>query len=320
MTPPDSLAADAILRTLLYADVFGFPLTETEIHHFLIGVSATPEEVQATLRNSPCLAESVECINGYYVLRGRAELVRQREARTDASLRLWSVARRYGTWMAHLPFVRMVALTGALAMRNANDRDDDIDYLLVTKPGRVWTARAYSIVLVRLVRLWGVKLCPNYVLAESALVQDKQNVFMAHELAQMVPLAGHSLYHAMRTVNLWAFDLLPNADSPFYTEPDTAPRGLGRAIQRLAEIIFSGSFGDAFERWEQSRKLRKFAPQAQQPGSAAQLDEQRIKGHFNDYGGPALAAYQERLERYNLSLHGYDAELAGSHDDRTLHN
>ncbi len=197
MTPPDSLAADAILRTLLYADVFGFPLTETEIHHFLIGVSATPEEVQATLRNSPCLAESVECINGYYVLRGRAELVRQREARNDASLRLWSGARRYGTWMAHLPFVRMVALTGALAMRNANDRDDDIDYLLVTKPGRVWTARAYSIVLVRLVRL--------------------QNVFMAHELAQMVPLAGHTLYHAMRTVNLWSFDLLPNADSPFYT-------------------------------------------------------------------------------------------------------
>ncbi len=145
MTPPDSLAADAILRTLLYADVFGFPLTETEIHHFLIGVSATPEEVQATLRNSPCLAESVECINGYYVLRGRAELVRQREARNDASLRLWSVARRYGTWMAHLPFVRMVALTGALAMRNANDRDDDIDYLLVTKPGRVWTGRTLTV-------------------------------------------------------------------------------------------------------------------------------------------------------------------------------
>ena len=320
MTPPDSLAADAILRTLLYADVFGFPLTETEIHHFLIGISASLEEVKDTLHHSACLTENVECISGYYIIRGRAELVSQRLARNEASLCLWDSARRYGVWMAHLPFVRMVALTGALAMRNANDTNDDIDYLLVTKSGRVWTARACSIVLVRLTWLWGVKLCPNYVLAESALVQDKQNVFMAHELAQMVPLAGHTLYHAMRTVNLWTFDLLPNAEAQFYAEPDNAPRGVGLAVQRLCEFLLGGPLGNAFEQWEQHRKLRKFAPQASQVGSAAQLDEQHIKGHFNDYGGPALTAYQERLERYNLPLRSHEAVLAGSHNDGTLHN
>jgi hypothetical protein len=96
--------------------------------------------------------------------------------------------------------------------------------------------------------------------------------------------------------------ILPNAKGSFYLEADSAPRGLGRAIQRLGELLLSGSVGDAFERWEQRRKLRKFAPQVRQPGAAAQLDDQRIKGHFNDYGTPALMEYYRRLEQYDLAV------------------
>src|SRR5436853_1428378 len=44
--------AEAILRTLLYADVFSFPMTEAEIVHFLIGLSATPAEIRAALEQS----------------------------------------------------------------------------------------------------------------------------------------------------------------------------------------------------------------------------------------------------------------------------
>jgi len=64
----------------------------------------------------------------------------------------------------------------------------------------------------------------------------------------------------------------------------------------------TGPLGNALERWEQHRKLRKFAAQSRQNGSAAQLDGQRIKGHFNDYGDPALDKYRERLIRYGLDV------------------
>jgi hypothetical protein len=298
---PDSPTAEAILRTVLYGDVFSFPMTEAEIHHFLIGHPATLAEVHTALEKSAWLAEHIVHLNGYYVLRGREETTQQRQLRDSASESLWPLARRYGLILAHLPFVRMVALTGALSMRNAHGDRDDIDYLLVTASGRVWTARALAVIVVRLVHLWGIGLCPNYVLAESALAQDRQDLFTAHELAQMVPLAGLPIYTAMRAKNQWATPMLPNSAAPFYLEQDGSPRGVGRFVQWLGEAILSGPIGDAFEQWEQRRKLRKFEPESRKAGSSAQLDEQRVKGHFNDYGYPTLDKYHERLEQYHLA-------------------
>ncbi len=309
---PDSSTAEAVLRTLLYADVFNFPMTEAEIHHFLIGRAATRGEVRTALDDSPWLARRVERVNGYCAVRGRTATGTQRHDRDRVSSALWPVARRYGRIMAHLPFVRMVALTGALAVRNASHRHDDIDFLLVTVPGRVWIARAFAVALVRLARLWGVSLCPNYVLAETALLQSRQDLFVAHELAQMVPLAGFPIYRAMRAANGWSQAMLPNAWEPFYAEPDARPRGLGRLVQRIGEILLSGPLGDRLEAWEQRRKLRKFQGEWHKPGSAAELDGQRIKGHFNDYGYPALERYQARLECFELAVNGLPHPLAPS--------
>ena len=299
ITEPEDSLVEAVLRTLLYADVFGFAMTQAEIHHFLIGLRASSQEVAAVLQESAYLAQRIQSSNGYYALQDNA-VIAQRETRNVASVALWPAARRWGRILAHLPFIRMVAITGALAMYNSKP-SDDIDYLLVTVPGHTWTARAFSVLLVRLARFWHIVLCPNYVLAESALLQNKQNLFIAHELAQMVPLAGLPLYKKLRTENEWSLPLMPNTGEPFYHVADFAPYGIGKMLQRLAEFILTGPLGDRLEHWEQQRKMRKFEAQAHKDGSAAQLDGQRIKGHFNDYGDPALEQYRQRLIRYGLA-------------------
>ncbi len=44
----------AILHTLLYSDLFDFPLTPDEVAHYLIGVPSTADEVRACLtRTAP---------------------------------------------------------------------------------------------------------------------------------------------------------------------------------------------------------------------------------------------------------------------------
>lgn len=291
---------EAILRTLLYADVFHFPLTEAELHHFLIGCAADREAVRAALHDSAYLAQHIAQVDGFWTLRGHAADCTARRTREAASQKLLPVARFYGKLLAHLPFVRMVALTGALSMHNARDAQDDIDFLIVTAADRVWLTRLLAVVVVRLARLRGVQLCPNYVLAETALTQDRQDVYMAHELAQMIPLAGQALYAAMRAANQWAASFLPNADAPFYAMADSAPRGVGQRVQRLAERLLSGKFGARLERWEAARKQRKFAALHAQ-SSAAQIDAERAKGHFQDHGAWILEAYARNLADYALS-------------------
>lgn len=291
----------AVLRTVLYADIFSFPMTVEEIHHFLIhDEPVTLDVVRDTLDHSPSLKKLLRIERGYVIYDQQTALVELRTAREEASARLWPSACYYGLWLSRLPFVRMVALTGALAMRNAAHGDDDLDYLVITAQGRVWLARALAILLVRVARLRGMTVCPNYVLSEANLEQERHDIFLAHEVAQMIPLYGTSLYERLRTLNAWTFESLPNARAPFYPEKEYVPRSGWRILKKTGEWLLGGWFGDRLEQWEYRRKLRRFTPDMHIPDSSARLDETQVKGHFNDHGHPALRHYQERLRQCGL--------------------
>jgi hypothetical protein len=296
--PPNPTPDRAIVEALLYADVFDYPLTADEIHHYLMAPLPAPEAVRQALDESAWLGERVTRVNGYVTLRGREAIGDVRHGRRDSSARLWAAARQWAAVLGALPFVRMVAVTGALAMDNA-PAGDDIDLLIVTAPGRVWLARALVIAVVRAARLRGVGLCPNYVLSHSALALEpwQRNLYTAHDLAQMVPLVGHRVYAEMRAANAWALDYLPQARGPLRQEGEPAVGGTAARLKRWGERWLGGRVGERLEAWERGRKLRKFAAQPR-TGSAAALDAERVKGHFDDHGQAILAEYARRREQH----------------------
>jgi hypothetical protein len=149
----------------LYSDL-DYPLTSAEAAHYLIGRPGTLGEVRACLAQIGWLADRVIELNGYLTLRGREALIARRLDRAVASDRVWRRARRFVRVLRVLPFVRMIAITGALAMKNS-DAHDDIDVLIVTAPDRVWLTRALAIALVYAGKLCGDTLCPNYVISET---------------------------------------------------------------------------------------------------------------------------------------------------------
>jgi hypothetical protein len=289
----------AIFKTLVYGDIFDYPLTVKEIHHFLIEDSASLEQVQSTLDESEWLRQRVTQVNCYYAT--RPETADIRDCRQKSSEKLWGTAVRYGIWMAYLPFVRMVALTGALAMHNASDDDDDLDYLVVTARGRVWLARLLVVVMVRVARLWGVRICPNYVVSETRLTQQRQDLYIAHELVQMVPVSGAATYQQMRAANDWLTPLMPNANGNPRALPPHEPRGLPGLVQISLEWLLRGRLGDWLEEWERKRKTAKFiAEEAQSDHSAAIIDQEQVKGHFQDDGHPVLNRFYERLQEHGI--------------------
>src|SRR4051794_5891166 len=132
-----SALAHAILQTLHYADLFDFPMTLDEITRYLIGRRAAPETVGRELACNPALQAAVGLAQGYYYLAGRAGLIAVRRERDAVSAALWRRTRRYVRVLQWFPFVRMVAITGALAMDNVGEWID-IDLLIAAAPGRVW--------------------------------------------------------------------------------------------------------------------------------------------------------------------------------------
>jgi hypothetical protein len=302
----------AVLRTVLYAYLFRFPLTLTELHHFLIadhpvGIAA----VEAALRRLERDTRLLRRVDGYILYQREQVLLPHRLEREAISSTLWPRAMRYGEWLARLPFVRMVALTGALSMHNPASDGDDLDYMIVTTPGRVWLARAFAIVVVRLARLRGVIVCPNYVLAETAMLQERRDIFMAHEIAQVVPIFGGTLYHRFREVNRWTDAQLPNAQEPFFPVEERHPRGAWAALKAGLESVLSGRLGDWLEGWEYRRKRQRFEQEMQRKHSAAKLDAEQVKGHFNDHGHPILQRYEELLRLHRLDSDLLPERLAG---------
>ncbi len=277
----------AILDTVAYADVFEYPLTQAEIHHFLIGYRASPYEVSQALQNLESHPGLLARKHGYYVLPGRAGLVAIRQRRQAVADCLWPKAIHYGRWISKLPFVRMVAVTGSLAMSNT-DPGADLDYLVVTRAGRLWLTRAMVILVVRWAARQGITLCPNYILSEQALDIPEQNLFTAHELVQMVLVSGARTFAQMKRLNPWVETYLPNAychDRNDFT-PDINPD----LIQRFAEGLLLHPVIGWIEQWEMDRKIRRFRKEFGF-NSETLFSPDCCKGHFDSHGESVIKAF-----------------------------
>lgn len=291
---------EAVLKTVLYGDIFSYPLTPREVHHYLIECLASASAVSRTL-DTLCAAGALTTHSGYVALAGRGELVSLRQQRAAASARLWPLATRWAARLARLPFVRMIAVTGALAVDNVDERVD-IDYLIVTTPGRLWLARALVIGVVRAAERQQVRLCPNYLITTNHLHFTPHTLFAAHDLVQMVPLYGQNLYAEMVRRNDWQRRFLPQAGGPLRAPPPLRLAGWQVGLRRAAEWALSGRVGARLERWEFARKQRKFWHEAARKGAADILvfNADVCKGHFDGHATRTLRAYEERLRAHGL--------------------
>lgn len=184
----------------------------------------------------------------------------------------------------------MVAVTGALAVDNIAARPD-IDLLVVTTERRVWIARRLIIGLVRLARLMGDEVCPNYIVSKADLDLVQQDLFTAHELAQMVPAYGGGIYRRMIAQNGWARRFLPMA---FGQEAiNISPIRVG-PVRRVVERVLSSKIFDIWERGELVRLQRKLRPMV---GDAAEVicSPQQCKGHTGLHRQWVTQRYAERL-------------------------
>ena len=292
-SPAEQALEEAIIHTVTYSDVFDYPLTPEEIHRYLVGVPASLDQVCAALENGSLVGGRLEREAGYYYLAGREGLVAKRLHRTQISAALWPKAVHYGLMIARMPFVRMVAITGALSM-NSSDVGDDLDYFVVTDPGRLWLCRAFVIGLVHAAARRGDIICPNYFVSTRALVVTDRNLYTAHEMAQMMPVAGMALYQQMRDLNPWVERFLPNACG--------APRAAlvsptrPHPVWALAEAVLRTPSGAWLERWEMDRKVMKLKTQTTAGDlTEADFSPDWCKGHFGGYGRRTLEAMTERM-------------------------
>jgi hypothetical protein len=194
-----------------YADIFEYPLKEKEVETFKINVST---------RNK-ILNHLIIGKNGFYFLAGQEKLVQLRRKKESISKEKLKIAQEVVRLLSIIPTVRLIAVTGALAMSNCG-KDDDIDILLVTKRGTIWTTRFISVIVLELFgkrrrpndKTSSNKICMNMFVDENHLEvpKNEQDIFSAHEVAQIKVLYSRdSTDKHFWQANEWIRRYLPNA-------------------------------------------------------------------------------------------------------------
>ncbi|MBI4059065.1 hypothetical protein HY404_02370 [Candidatus Microgenomates bacterium] len=273
--------------SLCYHDIFEYPLTHDELNKWKVSVGAEKVLVEKT--------------GQWYHLKGRAGIILARTHRNKLSFSKLVIARQAAQVLSRLSTICFVGISGSLAMNNA-DSSADIDLIIITKKGTLWTTRLLASLLLKLaflpLRTAGSKdganqLCLNLWLdADNLLVPpDIHNLYTAHEVLQVVPLVDKNStfekfltanewvknWWVIRTLGNWAHGL--NADSLTAQEP----KSLGVLLRFLEPLAFR------FQKWHmkkhQTREL---------------VESGQAFFHPIDWGQMVLKEFEKRVKKYAL--------------------
>jgi hypothetical protein len=237
----DDLPADAaaVYLAVVYADIFDCALSPSELYSASVSEEMDEAVFEAALRalDNTLLVRA----RGLICLPGREDLVDLRYRRLPMNHGPWRMAHRYARWLAYVPFVRMVAVSGSLAAANASE-DCDVDIFCILARRRLWIARFFIVPMSRLSRFFRHRMCPNYLLAEDALSVASRTLFTAHEVSKAVPLFGGDVHAVFLASNAWVSSFLPQR-SVSACAASRHSEGLS-LLTRTFERVLGGRTGD----------------------------------------------------------------------------
>lgn len=198
--------------SVIYHNLFDYPLDFSDLIRWSSGKRILSNKFNSSVLNK----------RGYYFLEGREGLIYKRILRKRISAKKIKIAKKVAKILSFIPTVKMIGITGSLAMQNSSE-DSDIDLIIVSKNGNLWTTR---LVVYFLINLFGIqkrrpndknqkdKLCINIWLDESDLTwkQENRNIYTAHEISQIIPLINkNKTFERLLFQNKWILDYWPKA-------------------------------------------------------------------------------------------------------------
>ncbi|CAN5909753.1 hypothetical protein BH11BAC7_BH11BAC7_05910 [soil metagenome] len=248
----------AVLHTLMYFDIFRHPLTTDEIHRncqwescSLIDTAVSLEKLQ--LRGVIGNAE------GFWFLSSNEKNINLRLDRQERALQFQSKAKKYSRLIASFPFVRGVAVSGSLS-KGTMDKDGDIDYFIITEPGRLWIARTMLVLFKKIFLLNSKKyFCVNYFIDSDRLTIPDRNLFVATEIAFLRPMINRKIYNEFASANKWVSLFYPNRElRPRLAVSEVVPGFFKRNMEKMLSKNLGEWLDEKCLRLTLSRWSKKF--------------------------------------------------------------
>jgi hypothetical protein len=299
------LLKQSVIKTLLYYDIFNYPLKATEVYRFLPTNSVRPKDVEEMLEQLSCKQLIFRFGDFFSIQNNEGNIFRRKKGNAQAE-KSAAVAYKRAKLIANFPFVRAVLASGSFS-KGYMDEKSDLDFFIITSPGRLWIARTLIVMFKRLFFFNSHKyFCCNYFIDSDHLEIEEKNLFTATELATLVPLYGPRLYLRMMNCNHWLTEFFPNYQ--INSVEDTVLKETS-SLKMVFERILKGKFWNPVERFcmettlKRWRRLYEKKYHASDFNIAFKSNDHVSKNHPNHYQLKIIRCYDEKLKNYNQQHH-----------------
>ncbi|HET8964131.1 MAG TPA: hypothetical protein VFM99_09550, partial [Chitinophagales bacterium] len=232
-----------ILKSLLYFDLFRYPLTLPEIirfasiqiHHLHIA-----EEALQQLEDNLMVYRFGE----FWSLNSDYANIERRQKGNRSAIKIWDKAIKRSKFIQRFPFVRSVNISGSLS-KNYFDADADFDFFIITSPNRLWLCRMLLTLYKKFFLFNSRKyFCINYFIDTESLEIPDKNIFTAIEIATLKNMTGENFYNNFMEHNNWVYKYFPNCS----LENSILSRSEKHTMaMRISEKLLDNKMGDLLD-------------------------------------------------------------------------
>ena len=308
-------AADALVATVAYFDLFDIALSTAELSFYCfrfdgapLGFVAVDEQLRPDSR--------VITHDGFWMLSGRATLAASRVMKGAEVHQKWAVAARAARLAVAIPFVRLFAVCNTMGYGVAK-ADGDIDTFVIVERRRLWITRWVLTAVLHVARLrrHGVRIanriCLSFYVATDALgiaplAIDGLDPYLAWWVGSVVPLVDRGAYNDFIVANLPLVQRYQRTFLPRALPPVIFPeRSRGASFFASAlESLLSGRVGDALEWFFRTIQLRKIARSSQgrvrESSTSVVVSDHVLKFHENDRRAAIRDAWLAQLRELGV--------------------
>ena len=327
-----SYLRNSILATIVYYDVFEYPLTLMEVYSYLINPARLHRLLDGVgeiklydiakelekLAGSKIISQK----NGFYFLPGprsaggfgearRDGLYDLRSERSKRSAQQWKKFLRLSKWLAITPYMEGFFGSGSFALENMNEKSD-LDVLIIAKAGRLYTCRFFLVLISSILgvrrkpfdRVAPGKLCLNHYITGDDLRIRHESMYTAQLYVNLKPVfISPELLERFFGANIWLNNYVYNfKPSGQFVRRTISSNFLSRLIVSGLEFILNSPVGGLFEstlKKYQQERIRK-NPLTGQPGGRVVFTDQELEFHPHSSEKNIIARYLSGLRRLGI--------------------
>lgn len=293
----------AVIKTLLYFNIFNHPLTFDEVEKYCsasVSITQLKDLLDALTKKGLIFK-----VGKSYSVKDDVTIVQKRIMDEGRAESMMPKARFFSRFISWFPFVKGVFISGSLS-KGVLKADGDIDYFIVTTGNRLWICRSLLILFKKMFLFNSHKyFCLNYFVDETNLTIKEQNIFTAIEIESLIPLYNFNCFLSFKQENSWTKNFLPNTKEPVFFKG----KQQSLMIKKFLEWCFSNSLGlnlnDFFKRVTLKYWTKKFQSTAEiNFKENIKVKDDVAKYHPNRFQEKVLQKLEEETAIFELTT-GY---------------